>query len=97
MNDWAEDLTPEQEDELLQKAADQIRKRKLEAPAILFLESHKPLSYVGSQAATVYAPFLVPFLGYDFVHNYSKLFAKRENVEKLITLIEQAPPKEATP
>ncbi len=50
----------------------------------MFLELQKPLAYVGANAALVFAPFTVPFLGFDFVNNYSRLFARRENVERLI-------------
>jgi hypothetical protein len=86
---WKEDLTDEEEQQLLDKAAEEIRKRKLQTPAMLLFEMHKPLSYVGSQAAVVFSPFLVPFVGFDFVNNYSRLFAKRENVEKLLQRLEQ--------
>ncbi|MCW5942962.1 MAG: hypothetical protein KIS66_12065 [Fimbriimonadaceae bacterium] len=55
---------------------------------MLFLEMHKPLSYVGSQAAVAFAPFLVPILGFDKVNDYSRLFAKREYVERLLCAIE---------
>ncbi|MDR3689427.1 MAG: hypothetical protein P4L46_08615 [Fimbriimonas sp.] len=86
---WATDLTEEETEALIQKAADEIVKRGLHTPAILFLEMHKPLANVGANAALMFAPFAVPFLGFDFVNNYSRLFTKRENVERLITRIEE--------
>ncbi len=85
---WEQELTPEEEEELLRKAALEIKRRKLESPAIWFLEMHKPLSYVAANSSVALSPFLVPLLGYDFVHNYSRLFCKRENVERLIQKIE---------
>jgi acyl-CoA reductase-like NAD-dependent aldehyde dehydrogenase len=89
MNDfWAEELTEEETESLLDKAAEEISRRKMEVPAILFLEMHKPLAYVGSQAAAFFAPFLIPILGFDRVNNYSRLMAKRDNVEKLIQRLE---------
>ena len=92
---WSADLTEEETETLVQKAADEISRRKLEAPAILFLEMHKPLAYIGANASLVFAPFAVPSLGFDFVNNYSRLFSKRENVERLIQKIEEQskPPK----
>lgn len=86
---WKDDLSPEETDTLVRRAADEIRKRKLEAPAIMLIELHKPLAYVGSQAAIVFAPFIVPFLGFQFVNDYSRLFSRRENVEKLLVELER--------
>jgi len=59
------------------------------APAVLFLELNKPLSFVASQSLIVLTPFLAPFLGLENVHRYSRLLEKRENVELLIERIEQ--------
>ncbi len=81
---WKEPLTEEERNQLLDRAAQEIQKRKMETPAILFLEMHKPLSYVASHAALAFAPFLVPFLGFDNLNNYSRLLSERENVERLI-------------
>jgi hypothetical protein len=85
---WKDELTEEETDQLIEKAATEIEKRKLEAPAILMLEAHKPLAFVGSQTSLMFAPFIAPFLGFDFVNNYSRLFADRENVERLLRRIE---------
>lgn len=85
---WTEELTEAEADELIAKMAGEIRRRRLEVPAVLFLEMHKPLSYVGSQAAIAFAPFLVPILGFERVNDYSRLFAKREYVERLLCAIE---------
>lgn len=84
---WKEELTNQETESLIRKAAREIRKRKLEAPAILFLEMHKPLSYVSSQAAIAFSPFLVPFFGFQNMNDYSRLFARRENVERLIEVL----------
>lgn len=86
---WKEPLTDEERDKLLEKAAHEITSRKLEVPATLFLEMHKPLAYVGMHAAVAFSPFLVPFLGFDFVNNYSRLFSDKENVELLLKRIEK--------
>jgi hypothetical protein len=89
---WTEDLTPEEEDAMLEKAAREIKKRKLEVPAILMFEMHKPLNYIAANAAVMFSPFLIPMLGFDSVNNYSRLFAKRENVERLICRLEEPDP-----
>ncbi|MFI5385847.1 MAG: hypothetical protein ACHQ50_06970 [Fimbriimonadales bacterium] len=87
---WKEPLTEEKRDALLDRAAHEIRKRKLEIPAILFLEMHKPLAYVGSHAALAFSPFLVPFVGFDNLDNYSLLLSERANVERLIQRLEKS-------
>jgi len=93
---WSTELTEEETETLIEKAAQQVAKRNLHSPAILFLEMHKPLSYVGANAAVAFAPFMVPILGYDFVNDYSRLFSKRENVERLIKRLEElSKPKRA--
>jgi len=86
---WSTELTDEETDALIDKAAGEVAKRNLQTPAILFLEMHKPLSYIGANASLVFAPFAVPFLGFDFINDYGRLFSKRENVEKLIRKLEQ--------
>lgn len=60
------------------------------------LEMHKPLANVGGQAAIVFAPFLVPFLGFDFVNDYSRLMTRKESVEALIARISEKRTAEET-
>jgi hypothetical protein len=96
MDLWKDELSDEETDELIEKAAYEIRKRKLEVPATLFFEMHKPLAFVGSQAAIVFSPFLVPFLGFEKINNYSRVLAKRDSVEKLIRRLEEGPEPERT-
>lgn len=86
---WAEELTEEETEALIDRAADKIVRRGLSTPAVLFFEMHKPLSFIGSQAAVAFSPFLVPFLGFDGVNDYTRLFAKRENVERLLERLER--------
>ncbi len=88
---WDNELTPEETERLLDKAAAEVRKRKLQVPAILALEMHKPLAYVAGTAATVFAPFLVPMLGYDTVHDYTRVLSKRANIETLLRKLESDP------
>lgn len=86
---WKEELTPEETDALIEKAANEIKKRKMQVPAILAIEMHRPLSYVAANAAVTMAPFLVPFLGFDSVNDYSRLLTKGENVDRLIAKLEE--------
>ena len=86
---WANELTEEETQALLDKCANEIRRRQLEAPAIAFLEMHKPITNVFAHAGLTMAPFLVPLFGFDFVNDYSNLLQKRDNVERLICMLEK--------
>ena len=88
LEDWSEDMPPEEADEIIRKVAYEIRKRKLETPAILLFESHKPLSYIGGQATLFFAPFLVPILGYNNVRNYGRLLNRRDSIDRLLEYLE---------
>ncbi|MFN7019340.1 MAG: hypothetical protein ACK4RG_08740 [Fimbriimonadales bacterium] len=86
---WREPLSEAQKQELIDALAHQVVKRGLSSPAILFLELHKPLAFIGSQAAIVFSPFLAPFFGFDKVDLYTQLLSERENWERLIERIEE--------
>ncbi len=86
---WQTELTVEQRDALVAKAAAAIKKKRLEAPAILFLESHKPLASIAGHAMVALSPFLVPFVGVDMVDDVSRLLLKQENVELVIQALER--------
>lgn len=87
---WEEDeLTDEQRDAILERIAQGIVQRGMSAPAVLFLEMNKPLTFVASQSLLVLTPFLAPFVGLENVYRYSRILEKRDNVERLIERIEQ--------
>jgi len=80
--------SPERQKELLAKIAGQIVKRKLTTPAILFFESVKPLSFVGSQALVFLQPIIQAFLNRREYDEITLMMEERENVEKLLLEIE---------
>ena len=83
-----EELTPHQE-EILTKIAQKVVYWKMSVPAILFLESVKPLNYVGSQMMAFFEPFvqaIVSWKDYDEVRN---MMEERGTVERLLQRIEQ--------
>ena len=89
LNLWEDELTAEEETGLLDTLEREIRKRKLEVPAIMFFEMQKPLANIAGHFALATSPFLVPIIGYKNVNDYSRLLSKRENVEKLIVRLEK--------
>lgn len=89
MFDWDAELTPERRDELIEQFAQEVTRRKLQVPAVLFLEMHKPLAYVASQSLVLGSGFLVPVLGPRRVQEIARLIENRSNVERLIRRIEE--------
>jgi len=86
---WDEELTEEQRDALIEKVVTRIRRHKMEVPAILALESHKPLAYVGASLSMTMSPFIIGLLGYDNFNDYSRLFSKRANWDLIVDRLEQ--------
>lgn len=85
------ELTEQEERTLIEKFAKYVVDRRLEKPAILFLEGWKPISFVGSQFALM---TIGPFLGMtDFSGEWGPkvilLFEKRTNVEFLLRRIDE--------
>jgi len=81
-------LTPEREEQLIDKIAKTVVDRHMEAPTILFLESVKPLSFVAGQIGTVYLSPLTSLLG-SWSEEGLALLRKRENAERLLRKIEE--------
>ena len=93
MYPWGDmELSEEEVDEVLHAAAQKIRLYGMETVAILTLESLKPMVYVGGELSrVVLAPFL-PALGPQYNMLGEKLiyvFENRQNIEKLIQILEQ--------
>lgn len=81
---------PREDAELIEWMADQVVKRRLAMPAVLFLESSKPLSFVGSQMMHVASPmFNALFSHSDRFDRVAFLMEDRENLERLILCIER--------
>lgn len=89
-NFWQEKLTDEQAEALIQKLANKIIERKMQTPAILFLEMHKPLGNIAGHAMVAFAPFTVPFLGYDNINEFSQLMTQRRHWERLLDVLDQS-------
>lgn len=72
----------------IQNVADKIADLRLTMPAILLLEAHKPLAFLGSQLLLIAQPTLDIFLPQNLVNDLAKLLAEPEQVEQLITRLE---------
>mgnify|MGYP001619455196 CR=1 FL=1 len=74
---------------ILARVSEQVVKRRMATPAILFLESMRPLNFVGSQVMHFLKPFLtLVFTETDITH-LAQALEKRASVPFLVDIIEQ--------
>ena len=92
------EMSPEEEEEIIKRAAKEIRKHGMEAAAILFLESSKPLTFIGAQMGRAFVSPFLPAFSEELGIKGEKLFLvleKHENIEKLISTLEQMEKEES--
>lgn len=61
----------------------------LASPAIAFLETHKPLSFIASQTLLAFQPLLTLVLGDHSMEEYVALLEDRSNVDRIISRLEE--------
>ena len=86
----SDETLPAEDRALLAKVADFVVKRGMTAPAILFLASLQPLSFIGSQAMVFFQPILTSFFSRKEYGHLARILERRESVDRLIELIEEA-------
>lgn len=77
------------EGEIMQRLAAKVVEWKMTVPAILFLESVKPLNYIGAQAMVFFEPIVQTIFNLKDYDTFRIMMEKRENVEKLLLKIEE--------
>jgi hypothetical protein len=73
---------------LLERVADAVVKRKMAAPAVVFLESLGPMSFLGSQALHFFTPIIDLAFNAKEVSQVAHLLERRDIAARLIALIE---------
>lgn len=81
-------LDEQERDRILDRVAREVTRRRLEVPAILALEMHRPLTFLGSQALVVFTPLLAPAFGLDNLEKLTRLLQDRGNLDRLLDRIE---------
>ena len=74
----------------VEELANKITDLGLTAPAILLLEAHKPLAFIGSQLLLIAQPTLDIFLPGNLVGHTANLLANPDQLEDLITRLEMS-------
>jgi len=89
---WDLEVTPDDEEQLILGVAKEIRRYGMDVAAILFLESSKPLTFLGAQMGRAFISPFLPAISEDLGVKSEKLFRifeNRVNVEKLISVLEE--------
>lgn len=79
---------PEEEIAVLEKVARKAVDRGMTVPAIIFLESVKPLNFIGSQALVFFEPIVQTLFNLRDYDTFRCALEKRESIEIMIQKIE---------
>lgn len=89
--DWDEEfserITPRQE-AVLDKIAKEIVDRRMAEPAIMFLETVRPLNWIASQVLLFFEPYTTWILGKREVIDFRRALQNRNSIQMLIEKIE---------
>jgi hypothetical protein len=83
------EVSPEERDRAFDRIAREIVRRGLQVPAILALEMHRPLAFLGSQALIVLTPLLAPAIGLRNMQAACALLAQPGSIDLLVDRIEE--------
>ena len=83
------EVTEERKKFLVNKIAQKIVDMRLSPVAIVFLESSKPLSFIGNQFMIFMQPFYRAFFSYREYEEIAAMLEERKNIETLICEIER--------
>lgn len=78
----------EEERALLDKVAKKVVEWKMAVPAIMTLESVKPLNFIGAQAMIFFEPIVQTLLNLKDYDTFRGMLERRESVEALLLRIE---------
>ena len=74
---------------LLERVAGRVVELRLEVPAVLTLESVRPLSFVAGQAMIFFQPLVQALLRFGEYRRFAALVERRDALEALTSLIER--------
>ncbi len=84
-----ENPLPPEEEAVLDKVAHKVVDRGMTIPAILALESVKPLNYIGSQLMVFFEPIVQSLFNFKDYDNFRSALEKRATIEILLLKIEK--------
>lgn len=88
IDDGLEQGSSSEDEMLIEKVAQKIVRMRMSVPAIFFLESSKPLAFLGSQLLIFFEPFVQTLFNFRQYQRFALLMEDRSNWEKLLRKIE---------
>lgn len=82
-------ISPEKADEIIEIVSKFVVERSMASPAILFIESFKPLHNIGSQALYLFEPFAQIFVNEVKYQEFAAMLSEKKYVTKLVDRIEE--------
>ena len=79
----------QEEDAIMDKLAKKTIERGMAVPAILFLESVKPLNFIASQVLVFFEPIVQTLFSFKDYDTFRSALEKRETIEILLLKIEK--------
>lgn len=83
------ELGQEQSEQLIRDLSQQINRWRLATPALVLLQTARPLSFVASQGLLLCEPLLGFFYETAKIEGYAELLADRASLDHLVTVIEE--------
>lgn len=72
-----------QQKEIVDQVAREVVRRRMAAPALLFLETMRPLNYIGAQAMHYFKPIISAILTTEKYSQFAAFLEHRESVDYL--------------
>ena len=89
MKDRAKERPLTEHKEVMDRFARKIIDWRMTAPAILFLESAKPLSFLGNQALVFFQPMVQAIFNFKTYDEVVEILEDRDNLEYLLSRLEE--------
>ena len=83
------ELKSEQANEMIDRIAKYLVQRKMAAPAIITIESLRPLSRIGSQVLYFLAPFDEIIFNAEEYQKFALLLEDQQNIKNLVNRIDE--------
>jgi hypothetical protein len=74
---------------ILDKIARAIVRRGMSVPAVFFIQTFKPMNFIGSQALVFFGPVIESLFPRAGIYEFAEFMEERDNVEKLMERIEE--------
>ncbi|MDQ7793512.1 MAG: hypothetical protein RDU89_03740 [bacterium] len=84
-----DELTPERRDEIIDWIVERAARGGLITPAMLLIEAHRPLSFIGSQAVHFFSPVIGAIVDPRRVDELALLMENRDNIDLLVDRLQE--------